>query len=231
MNGSPNLAQRDKLSENISMSDNSTMSTASLLSWYGALRDGQNSAVERLWRMYFERMVHVARRNLEGAKKTIRDEEDIALSAFKSFCLGFQQGKFVEDGKPENLWPLLVTLTINKSIDHLRSLSRAKRRGTDAARSDTTLVAATQRNADWETIASREPSPEMQVAMQDSFESLLTMLDDTDDTALRQIVLLAIEGRSPSQIAGLLGNCSVRTVQRKLKTIRSLWESRFGESD
>ncbi len=204
------------------MSENSMMSTRSLNAWYDSLRQGQNLAVEKLWSLYFERMVRVARRKLDAVHNVVRDEEDIALSAFKSFCFGFQHGRFDADIHQENLWPLLVTLTINKSIDHIRRENRAKRGGKPSkdtgSESWSPIVAL-------EEIASRNPSPELQVAFDDSFERLLELLDATQDSTLREIVMLALEGCRSSQIAEQLDNCTVRTIQRKLKTIRSVWEA------
>ncbi len=208
------------------MSENSTFSTNSLNQWYSALRDGRDSAVKRLWQLYFARMVKVARQKLSGANRVARDEEDIALSAFNSFCMGFQRGQFAADGKPETLWPLLVTLTINKSIDYLRKQNRAKRGGSLESGRSSIRAQPDQLHE----FISMEPTPDLQVAMQDAFDSLLNALDKTADASLRQIVLLAIEGHRPPQIAAALQNCSVRTIQRKLKTIRSVWESVCHES-
>ncbi|MEQ1825618.1 MAG: ECF-type sigma factor [Pirellula sp.] len=203
------------------------MSTRSLLDWFGSLRQGQDLAVEKLWKLYFQRMVQVARRKLDGVHNVVRDEEDIALSAFKSFCFGFQQGRFDADANRENLWPLLVTLTINKSIDHIRSQNRAKRGGKTKGDEDAvTITPATISPADvLDEIASKTPSPDLQVVFDESFQRLLKTLDETQDAALRQIALLALEGYRPSQIAEQLGNGSIRTIQRKLKTIRSIWEA------
>lgn len=200
---------------------NSLENSASELSaWYQSLREGGSRATHELWHMYFERMVRVARRKLVGAHRLEGDEEDIALSAFKSFCLGFQIGKFQQHGDPENLWPLLVTLTLNKAIDHVRRSKRLKRggggegEGTDAAISR------------WTELVSREPAPELQVAAEDSFQQLLDMLDATADPTLREILLRSISGESTSEIATHL-DCTLRTVQRKLQTIRLIWEQAY----
>jgi len=192
-------------------------SAAELSAWYQSLKDGGSRATHQLWEMYFERMVRVARRKLVGAQRLEGDEEDVALSAFKSFCLGFQQGKFAQDGDPENLWPLLVTLTLNKAIDHVRRAQRLKRGGNLADESP--INAFTQ----WSELVSREPSPELQVAAEDSFQQLLDMLDATGDLTLREVLLHSMVGESSPDIARHL-DCTLRTVQRKLQTIRMIWE-------
>jgi len=53
--------------------------------WFNALRDGDDAAIQQLWEHYFSRMVRVAQNRLQGAERSVRDEEDIALSAFSSF--------------------------------------------------------------------------------------------------------------------------------------------------
>lgn len=197
---------------------NSLENSASKLSaWYQSLRDGGSRATHQLWEMYFERMVRVARRKLVGVQRLDSDEEDVALSAFKSFCLGFQRGNFDQKGDPENLWPLLVTLTLNKAIDHVRRAKRLKRGG------GTEMDSPNDGFGPWSELASREPSPELQVAAEDSFQQLLDMLDATGDSTLREVLLHSMVGESSPEIARHL-DCTQRTVQRKLQTIRMIWE-------
>ena len=57
------------------------------------------------------------------------DEEDVALSAFKSFCRGTQDGRFPQLHEHEDPWPLLLALTTHKAIDLLRYERRVKRGG------------------------------------------------------------------------------------------------------
>lgn len=205
------------------MPDPSAITESSLLSWYQSLREGGSQATEKLWRLYFARMVQVAKRKLAGANRAVHDEEDIALSAFKSFCLGFQEGRFQAQAEAENLWPLLVSLTINKSIDHVRRSNRLKRGGGRGAEEKAQPLTDMQQV--WDDLISNSPDPELQAATNEAFENLLEALDQTGDSSLKTIVLLTVEGHRPSEIAQQLGGCTVRTIQRKLKTIRAIWES------
>lgn len=174
---------------------------------------------ERLWNFYFQRMVRLARRQLRGVGKASRDEEDIALSAFKSFCLGLRNGRFRVEQDQTNLWPLLVTITLRKSIDQIRYQNRQKRntasRG-EAAPKDFDHVEISE-------LTGQEPTAEQIVAATDHFERVLERLDQVGDPTLRTIALLSLEGESPVEIAETL-QCTPRTIQRKLKTIASLWE-------
>ena len=88
--------------------------------WVSQLKDGDPQAAQQLWNTYFFRMVKVARCKLHGAPARMADEEDVALSAFKSFCRGTRDGRFTELQDHEDPWPLLLALTTHKAIDLLR---------------------------------------------------------------------------------------------------------------
>lgn len=203
----------------MSSTTENSLSDDSFSEWLARLCQGDSAATSRLWETYFERMVLLARKQLRGTTRAVRDEEDVALSAFHSFCLGIRQGRIQINQNDVNLWPLLVTITMNKAVDQIRHTNRLKRRGNvpgpDPSQSNTDKV---------NQIISREPSAEMIAAATESFDRLLRILDLTEDLQLREIATASIQGDSPAEIASTLG-CSHRTVQRKLKTIRCLWES------
>lgn len=97
--------------------------------WIGQLKKGDDQAAQKLWESYFQEMVEIARNKLHGVPRGIADEEDVALSAFHSFCLGAQKGRFTQITDRENLWPLLVAITSHKTVDFIRSENRQKRGG------------------------------------------------------------------------------------------------------
>jgi len=72
---------------------------------------------------------------------------------------------------------------------------------------------------DLETLASREPTPEFAALMADEFRQLLDKLHDPD---LKTLAVWKMEGHSNEEIAARWG-CVARTVERRLKVIRSLW--------
>ncbi len=191
--------------------------------WIRQLETGDPVAAQRLWERYFDRMVGLARRKLEGAKRGLADEEDIALSAFKSFCLGARNGRFPDLRDRNNLWTLLVAMTINKSIDLIRHENRRKRGG--SALSDDGGLEATRQNEPepLSQIFSREPTPELAAEVAELFERLMQRLSDADDPQLRVIAVRRMQGDSSVEIAADLG-CVTRTVERKVALIRRLWE-------
>lgn len=180
--------------------------------WIAELRQGHESAVQALWELYFDRLVGLARRKLATAPRRLADEEDVALSAFKSLCLGAAQGRFTELRDRDNLWPLLVVLTVRKAQDLMKHERRQKRGGNRMAN-------APHGEIDPENLLSREPTPELSAMLAENCERLLERLEP----AQRQIAQLKLEGHANAEIATQLG-CGLRTVERRLELIRRIWD-------
>jgi RNA polymerase sigma factor (sigma-70 family) len=183
------------------------------------VKSGEHAAVEALWERYFERLVRLAHKKLRDRRRAsaVEDEEDAALSAFHSFCEGAAQGRFPQLQDRDDLWRLLVVITVRKVLDQAQRQSAAKRGGRLAP-------AATGFRPDLdddslEAIIAQEPTPEMAVIVAEEYSRLRDALDD--DTQ-RQILDLRLEGCTREEIAGRLG-LAVRTVTRKLDLIRSAW--------
>lgn len=189
--------------------------------WIDQLKAGDAAAAQHLWETYFRRMVELAHRKLEGAPRGAADEEDIALSAFKSFCIRARDGQFTQLLDTDNLWPLLMAITANKSVDYLRLRNRRKRGGTGRP-ADASEGPASPRAVSLSDLISREPSPEFAAELSDHLERLLARLDATGDADLRAIALLKLEGYGNGEVAERLG-CARRTVERKLQLIARLW--------
>lgn len=193
----------------------------SVTQWINQLRDGDAVAAQQLWESYFQRMVELARRRLDGVSRQMADEEDVALSAFKSFCIGAREGRFTQLTDRTNLWPLLIAITANKAIDLIRYNNRAKRGG------GATLNGVPKNRAEpisLDQVFSTEPSPEFALQLTDEFEQLLERLEDAKDLDLPKIAVWKMDGENNSEIALRL-NCTRRTVERKLRLIASLWST------
>ena len=61
-------------------------SRGSVTHWINLLKAGEHAAAQPLWERYFPRLVMLARRKLQDGPRRAADEEDVALSAFNSFC-------------------------------------------------------------------------------------------------------------------------------------------------
>jgi DNA-directed RNA polymerase specialized sigma24 family protein len=189
--------------------------------WISQLKDGNPVAAQQLWDTYFLRMVKAARCKLHGAPGRMADEEDVALSAFKSFCRGTQDGRFPQLQEHEDPWPLLLALTTHKAIDLLRYEQRVKRGGPSQQYAPPMgREVAPAVDSSLSQLVGKEPDP--QAACQVA-EECQAMLDRLSDTILRAIALWKMEGFTTEEIATKLG-CTSRTIERKLQLIRRLWD-------
>jgi DNA-directed RNA polymerase specialized sigma24 family protein len=183
-------------------------SEQSVTQWIQDLKAGQRDAAEKLWQRYFHRCVQLARSRLQNLRRGAADEEDVALNAFDSFCRRAEQGRFELLLDRNDLWRLLAVLTVRKAID-------LRRREKGPSRSE----------QDFEQLLSREPTPEKISEMADECNRLFEALGDPD---LRSIALWKMDGETNEEIAARLG-CVVRTIERRLAVIRSIWEAEIGD--
>jgi DNA-directed RNA polymerase specialized sigma24 family protein len=185
----------------------------SVTRWLAPLQAGDPAAVQQLWQRYFHRLVGLARARLAGAPRRVEDEEDVALSAFDSFCRNAERGRFPDLTDRDGLWRLLVMFTARKAGHLRRDQTRLKRGG--AARVE---AGADDRDLLGEVLG-REPDPAFAALAADQHRHLMSLLNDD----LREVALLRMQGESVEEIAARLGYVS-RSVKRKLELIRELWE-------
>jgi DNA-directed RNA polymerase specialized sigma24 family protein len=186
--------------------------------WIGQLQAGDQAAAQRLWDRYFQRLVGLARKRLEGTRRGAAEEEDVALSAFDSLCRGAVQGRFPQLADRDSLWRLLVTITARKAIQLVRREHRKKRGG--GAILGESAVSGPEADAGLDQVLGREPTPEFAAQVAEECERLLERLGDAE---LRSIALWKMEGDTTEEIAAKLQRAP-RTVERKLQVIRMLWE-------
>jgi DNA-directed RNA polymerase specialized sigma24 family protein len=150
------------------------------------------------------------------------DEEDVVLSAFDSFCRRAEQGRFPDLHDRDNLWRLLLEITECKACKLARDEGRLKR-GAGKVRGDFVLLSpgGSAAAAGFDRFAGREPTPSFAVEVAEEFRRLL---DQLEDATLQSIALWKMEGLTNEEIAARL-DCAVKTVERKLKVIRKLWEA------
>ena len=86
--------------------------------WVDRLRQGDAAAAQKLWELFFQRLASLAQKRLASTRIVIADQEDVALSAFNSFCIQIENGRYPDINDRENLWRLLATITRNK-VHHL----------------------------------------------------------------------------------------------------------------
>ncbi len=189
----------------------------SITRWIDGLKNGDDAAVSKIWEAFFQRLTKIARQRLQAANRSVSDEEDIVLSAFKSFFTGIRKGRFPQLHDREDLWRLLFVITSRKVADQFAFQRREKR---DARRE----VARPEFDADDsdhydDLFISNEPSPEFTAECEDQLQSLLARLEHDD---LQRIAILKMEGFTNQEIATQTDR-GLTTIERKLRTIREIW--------
>ena len=177
-----------------------------------AWREGNERAALVLVRRYMTRLTALARARLSRKLARRLDSEDIVMSAWRSFfaAAGRDQIAVPDD---DNLWPLLVTMT-------LRKLARQAERHTASKRSVNEEVASES----WPEVVARDPTPDEAAMVTDEVESLMAALSQTD----RDILNRRLQGEEHAAIAAATG-CSERTVRRALQRARTEFLARQPE--
>lgn len=195
-----------------------SLSQGSVSVWVGQLRAGDLVAAQRLWERYFDRLVRLAGAKLRTAARAAADEEDVAVSAFNSLCQGLCKGRYPDVTDREELWRLMVVITARKSIDQVKRERRLKRGG--GARMLSLDAATADDDALLDSIIGPEPTPDFAAQVGEEYRRLLDLLPDE---GLRQVAVWKLEGYTSAEMAERVG-CVERTIERKLRVIRSLWE-------
>jgi DNA-directed RNA polymerase specialized sigma24 family protein len=164
------------------------------------------AASQALWDRYFERMLHFARKKLEGCSLRVMDEEDVASSAFNSFYGALHEGRLPDLKNRDNVWAVILAITQRKAIDLIR-YNQAKKRVREEEVSLDEVIADT-------------PDPALEAMAKDETERLLSLLKDP---VMKQIAVFAMTGVKKCEIARRL-DISPDAVRRKLDYIGKILE-------
>ena len=192
----------------------------SITRWLERLRQGDAAAAAVLFRAYFERLAHLARAHLSQSVRRAADEEDVALAALHSFFRGVKAGRFVDLHNRDDLWRLLLTMTLFKARDLADRETRQRRGGGLTVPACDLLELLGAPDADLDRLAGPEPPPDLVVAFADEVRHRLAQLPGDD---LRRVALARLEGDTVAEAASRLG-ISRRAVERKLRLIRQIWQ-------
>ena len=170
----------------------------------------REDAARGLWDRYVPRCSTWLTSSRSQAVLRREDEDDVLQSMYASFCIRQQRGNFDLSGR-DDLWKLLVTVTLRKARNaarrHRRDARDYRREG-DADGGD-----STGRGWDIEPCDVSEPTLADAAAFNDELERRLRALGDP---VLRRIALCKLEGYTNKEIARELDNCTERTIERKL---------------
>ena len=180
-------------------------SCGSITNWLRGIRAGDQAAGRALYDRYYQQAVEVAVRRLRGKRLALADGEDVAHVALASLLQGAVAGKFARLADRNDLWQLLVVLTVRKAVNAIHHDRRQKRDGRRTVSNVESL----------DELKSSEPSPDFD----EYFQHLLDRLP-TDN--VRAVALLRFHGYSNAEIAAEL-QIALRSVERMRHLIRSIW--------
>jgi RNA polymerase sigma factor (sigma-70 family) len=192
------------------------------------LKAGDPQAIERLWADYFQRLVALARTMLPRSARRDSDEEDVALSAFESLRKGAAAGQFPKLDDRDDLWRLLVVITLRKAR-RARRRGQTQKRGGGQVKGESVFKPAGREEAPsgFTEMLSTGPTPEFAVEVAEQCERLLDRLGDDQ---LRSIALMKMDGYTVAEIAQQL-SCGQRTVERGLQSIRAKWSNALSQPE
>lgn len=195
-------------------------SNADVTAWIRSIEAGEEDAVAELWDYCHARLMKYARSKLPEHFRRALDEEDVALSAFKSFYLRAANGSFGSIDGRDSLWRLLYYITARKAHEEVRLAMRQKRGGGQVSGESAFIASGDRYNPGMEGIPDDRPAPDAKAESANYCEALF---DQLEDDVLKVIALLRIEGYSVDEIAQRAG-CAKRSVERRLNLIRSIWQ-------
>ena len=185
--------------------------------WIEQLSEADPLAAQRLWEHFCKRLMNYARGRLKAATRRVYDEEDAAVSAFRSLCRGIEAQKFPNVADRDNLWALLLMIASRKIMNRNRYDDQQCRSGGRTI--SESVLDHTGSSNPLHSISAREPTPELSAEVADLSEYLLNLLPEAD---LKRLVLLKLEGHTNEEAAEMMG-VTRRTVHRKLERIRRVW--------
>jgi RNA polymerase sigma-70 factor (ECF subfamily) len=168
------------------------------------------SSFGRLFDKYSDQLVRLASQNIHPALKKRFDGEDVVQSAFRTFFRRQQEGKFQVE-REQQLWRLLVTITICKTRSAARRHLAAKRN-----------VHVEQLLPDESDFRIQEASPGDAMALLEEIDAAMQGLPDR----AAEILAARLEGKSKTEIASEF-NLTRQTIHRILKLVEERLSERF----
>jgi RNA polymerase sigma factor (sigma-70 family) len=194
----------------------------SISNWIEGVKTGCESAAAMLWARYHRPLMSLAGRKLSAGEKVVADEEDVVVGAFHSFLRRCRDGSYPQVRHRDDLWRLLMAITIHKANNLARDQRRQRR---DIRRTDAAAPAADSDPYGLDQLVSHNPPAELVTMLSDSLDRLFSLIPDGE---LRSMVLYKLEGFTNAEIAAKTGR-SRPTIERRLRLIRDIWRQEFDE--
>lgn len=175
-------------------------------------RDGDQQAANLLFQRYVERLSGIVTSQLSSRFKSRMDADDVLQSGCRSFFRRVQEGQFRFD-EDDDVWKLLVTITLNKLRNQIRRHSAAKRNAGQESRPANNDLP----DDFYVQKLSGTPEPVEAFAFSESIEVIAEKLSPQHALMLVQ----RLEGHSQQEIADSFGT-SDRSIRRMLDDIKEL---------
>ncbi len=179
------------------------------------LERGEQDAYTEVFERFANRLIPLARSQLDARTRQKLDAEDVLQSAFRSFFSRQANGEFNLAGWG-SMWGVLVVITLRK-CGRRRSQWRAARRDVRREQHVEAEGGEPAMESDrWLTDQS-EPTPAEAAMLADLLEHLMAQLDERERTVLE----LRLQGFNIAEICSRIQR-SERTVHRILTDVRAL---------
>lgn len=175
-----------------------------------ALDQGDDGLFDEAFVRYGQRLVAIARQRLGTRLQAKFDPDDVVQSVFRSFCQRARDGQFEFDDW-NDLWALLVTITIRKCINRQTHFLAGRR---DVRREQ----AVSLTDATFSQVTAREPTPLAATLFVEALQQLL----DSLEPSLRDVARLYLQGYTVREISKHTGR-SERTTRRLVARVRASW--------
>jgi RNA polymerase sigma-70 factor (ECF subfamily) len=162
---------------------------------------------------FAQRLIALARLNLDARLRNKVDPEDVVQSVYKSFFLRYSDLTLDED-ENGGLWALLTLITLRKCADRARYYGAERR---DMSREAPAV--SSDMPEPWREALGREPTPEQAAMLTETVEQLLVELDISE----RPLLELSLQGFSTQEISEQLGRAE-RSVRRFRERVRKQLE-------
>lgn len=174
------------------------------LVWLHELAEGEPQAVGEFWDKYGEALQRAAERQIASWMRHRVDPEDVVQSACRTFFRRAGEGDFSLENK-DDLWKLLLTITLNKVRMQARFHTRNRR---SVSREQAMPEEPNLQPAEWD-----------HAIQQVDLDDMLSMAFSKNDEERRFVLELWLAGHTQGEIAKQVG-CSERTVRRIQDRIR-----------
>lgn len=193
----------------------------SVTGWITAMKGGDEAAIYAVVQRYSEKLIQYAegvyRRRFPDVSRAAEGPEDAAAAALLSFWRRATNQGFPALTDRNDLWSLLVTITIRKVYRQRKRAMSRKRGGGNVQ--------------DWapedlDSVVDNFPAPDAAAEFEDTRRAAMSLLN----SELVPVAQMWLDGKTALETANELG-ISERHIYRRRKAIREIWDGHFGEAD